>query len=428
MKNYKNYISLAILLVVMCGIIIAFTQVSKENTLTTTPTNNEQINTNTPNPPFEFIEAKQSINNNIDFENNFGGSGKEEIFEVFKLNDYYIIGTSSSTNKYFENSKSYSIYVLICDLNGNAKSVNLFEIENTCKIVDCKIFRNKIYILINYVGTKLITFDFSSNKFDVIFFDENTNSELIISSEPIVALKNTTSTKFYFALSNKEITTSTFVTKIFMGCDYLNGTLLIFNSNNEVIVGILTLKGFSKITELENTTLLTFNITGSNFVMVANQNNQTKLIILDLSFNICSTTKINSGTNYNLFEHKNQHYLSVLTNNNLKLYSFCEHGTLTNEVNIAENVKNYKVILTNNNFVFLLNTLDNFINLCSFNTIGEQKNKVQILVDNNFNINSFDNYDSISFTLIGTNKFTNQLISNNYGEDDIFVCKLNLNN
>lgn len=425
MKNYKNYISLAILLVVMCGIIIAFTQVNKDNTLTTTPTNGNQQNTETKKEPFKYVNSKQSINKNIDFENNFGGTGKEEIFEVFKLNYFYIIGTSSSTNNYFENATQNSIYVLICDLNGNAKSVNLFEIENNCKILSCKIFRNKIYILIDYVGTKLITFDLSSNNFDVVFFDENSNSELIISSEPIVAIKNNAETRFYFVLSNKETTYPIPLKNIVMGCDYLNGTLLILNSNNDVIIGVLTTNEFNFITTLENTSVNTLNITSSNFVMIANQNNQTKLILLDLSFNICSTTTINAGSTYNLFEFKNQHYLTMITNNSLKLYSFCKHGTLTNEVNINENVTDYKLLVANNNFMFLIKSNDNFLNLSSYNSIGEQKNCIKILTNENFNITSFENYDSTSFMLIGTNNLTNQIISNNYGDKDIFVCKIN---
>lgn len=428
MKNYKNYISLAILLIVMCGIIVAFTQVSKSNSLSTTPpTNNSANSEEEETKKFEFIDSKQSLNTNIDFENNFGGSGKEEIFEIYNFNDYYIIGTSTSNDMYFENSTQNSIYVLICDNCGNAKSVNLFEIEKTCKILSCKIFRNKIYILIQLNGTKLLSFDLGTNKFDIEFFDENTNSELIISNEPIVVLKSLDKTKTYNVLSKTEKLYPIAISNIVMGCEYLNGTLLICNSNTNILIGILTSNSFNKLAEFENMTLKSFNITNSNFVMIATSNQQTQLMILDLNFTLISTTIISNCTNYNLFTYKNQHYLTAICNNTLKLYSFCEHGTITNELNIFDNVNNYKILFNNNIFTFLINTNDNFLNLCTFNTIGEQKNSIQILTDSSTNINAFEYIDSTSFMIIGTYAFSNQLISSTFGDKDIFVCKLTLN-
>ena len=197
MKNYKNYISLGILIFVMCGIIFAFSTITKNNNLNASNSQNQNQNT-TQTPKFEFVPARQSLNSSISFENNFGGSNFDEVNFVYYLNDYYLIGSTLSTDKYFENNKSSSVYVLICDSLGNAKNVYTLNFDSEIKVIDAKIFSNSIYILIENEGTKLVEFNLSSTTLKIVYSIIETPLNLVVSSQPIVVTTLTNKTNFHF--------------------------------------------------------------------------------------------------------------------------------------------------------------------------------------------------------------------------------------
>ena len=98
MKNIHNYIAIFVLILVMSGIIIAFSTISKSDTLNTSKTEETNISKE---EDFKYITSRISQNSNIQFENNFGGTNDDKIVEVFKLNNYYLIGTTKSKDKYF---------------------------------------------------------------------------------------------------------------------------------------------------------------------------------------------------------------------------------------------------------------------------------------------------------------------------------------
>ena len=96
MKNIQNYIAIFVLILVMSGIIIAFSTISKSDTLNTSKTEETNISKE---EDFKYITSRISQNSNIQFENNFGGTNDDKIVEVFKLNNYYLIGTTKSKDK-----------------------------------------------------------------------------------------------------------------------------------------------------------------------------------------------------------------------------------------------------------------------------------------------------------------------------------------
>ena len=96
-KNIKNIISITILIFIMCVLIISVKTVNKNQTLSSSSSSNfnEEIVNNT---NFEYITARESLNTNIKFENNFGGENDDFVNSVYKLEHYYLIGTTKSTS------------------------------------------------------------------------------------------------------------------------------------------------------------------------------------------------------------------------------------------------------------------------------------------------------------------------------------------
>lgn len=421
MKNYKNYISLIILLILMCGIMVAITQISKSNTLntSTTPT----PDTPSTNNNFDYIPAKESIHKNIEFENTFGGSSNENIYEIFKLNYYYIIGTTTSNDMYFENANKNALFVLVIDTYGNADSVNIFDVDTQFEILGTKIFRNSIYILIEHNGCKLISFDLSSKQFDIEFFDQNPNAELIISDEPIVILKSH-NTQAYFCISDKLCIFSICIDNVMMYSEYLNGTLLIVNSQNNIHIGILTQNGLDIIQTITNTQLISITIAENKFVFVTKTNTSNQLLILDTNFDILSQTDIGNGFNYSIIYDNNLIYVIYEYNHNITMKLLCLHGSLINEIVLFENVKEYKTIYSNKTIKIACTSKDNFINIINYNLYGEQQTQLQIIGNSSITIDSFNQESSNSYILCGITNQSSQLGSNSFGLNDIYICKI----
>lgn len=100
--------------------------------------------------------------------------------------------------------------------------------------------------------------------------------------------------------SNKTFSLNYKIENIVLGCDYANGTLLILNANNAVFVGILNLDSFEEIIKIENSNLITFNITNLNFVFVIKSQENYLVKIYDLNFESEAELKIPNGTDFKL--------------------------------------------------------------------------------------------------------------------------------
>lgn len=418
MKNYKNYISLGILILVLCGIIFAFSEISKNNNLTTTPTVQSP-----PQPNFENIPARTSQNINVSFENNFGGNKSDTVFEVYKFNYYYIVGSSNSTTKYFENCENNTLFLLIINNNGDVKNLITLNISSSFNIVNTKIYENSILILIENNGLKLIEFNMQSEQFNVIFTSSNKPVDLCVSSEPIIISLVNNYTEFYFVNSKQKINHNQKIFKPNLATDYANGTLLFFNEDNQFNICLLTKNELSSLKIFENTNLITFNITEENIVLLTKNNNLYSVIILDYNFNQLHKLSVPSGNNYKLNYLNNQHYLTYTVNNALNLLTFCNHADLLNTTIIQQNVLNYYITMSNNINVVCKNTT-NTITIANFDYLGKPTTQTTFKTSKNFEIKNVEIDNINTYTLIGNFEITNPLITQNFGEYDIFICKV----
>lgn len=423
-KNLKNIVSIGVLITILCVLIISVTTLSNANNLSTSQNENKTQINETTESTFNYVNSKTSLNKNVNFENNFGGSNNDQVYDVFKLNNYYIIGTSQSTNYYFNNVKQNSVFVLICDYLGNPIENFTYECSSNITYITSKVFKNSILILINSNGTKLLEYNLTENNFEVKYSNLNTANNLIVSNEPIVVYANSSQTLFTFVESNLTYTLPKKISSIVMACEYLNGTLVMFNFINGFEIALLTTNNLTTIKSFENQTLNNINITNKNFVLDVTSGTQQKILLLDLAFNLENELTINSSAKTKLMFLNNMHYLFYLNNNTLSLTLFCNHADKLLEVQIENNVKNYNILLLNNNFVVLSKKQDNSLSLQSVNIVGQTLSKTQIAINQNINIISATENNQSNIFIVGNFDSVNQIISNNYGKTDVFVCEL----
>lgn len=424
MKNYKNHISFAILILVLSGLIFAFSQITKNNNLNASNNNNQQNIAES--KPFEYVPSRNSIINSVSFENNYGGTNFDEVKFVYNLGNYYLIGETLSTDNYFQKSNSNSIFVLVTDKNGNVINVKTQSFNSSISIITAKIFNNSIYILVNSNGCNLIEFNMSTNSFNNIYSINLTPLDLIISSEPIIVLTNNNETTFYFTKSKTSQTINENIVNIKLGCDYANGTLLIYNTQNNIFVSILNKTSIETKLIILNCQLETFNITETNFILLINENNNFKVQIYNHNFELENTLQVQNGTNFVLQQFNNVNYLTFVNNNFLNILTFCNHGDLLNLTKIQNNVESFSQQSINNNLIFLTKNSNNTITISSYNYLGELKNNTTITVSNKFEIVAMEVNYNLNFVVIGNFENANSLITSSFGNQDVFMFEVKI--
>ncbi len=424
MKNYKNHISFAILILVLSGLIFAFSQITKNNNLNASNNNNQQNIAES--KPFEYVPSRNSIINSVSFENNYGGTNFDEVKFVYNLGNYYLIGETLSTDNYFQKSNSNSIFVLVTDKNGNVINVKTQSFNSSISIITAKIFNNSIYILVNSNGCNLIEFNMSTNSFNNIYSINLTPLDLIISSEPIIVLTNHNETTFYFTKSKTSQTINENIVNIKLGCDYANGTLLIYNTQNNIFVSILNKTNIETKLIIFNCQLETFNITENNFILLINENNSFKVEIYNFNFELENALQVQNGSNFVLQQFNNVNYLTFVNNNFLNILTFCNHGDLLNLTKIQNNVESFSQQSINNNLIFLTKNSNNTITISSYNYLGELKNNTTITVSNKFEIVAMEVNYNLNFVVIGNFENANSLITSSFGNQDVFMFEVKI--
>lgn len=421
-KNIKNIISITILIFVMCVLIISVKTVNKNQTLSSSSSSNfnEEIVNDT---NFEYITARESLNTDIKFENNFGGENDDFVNSVYKLEHYYLIGTTKSTRCYFNNLKTPALYILICDYNGNTVSVHTISFNYEITYITEKLCGNNFYILIKTNLVNVIKFNLNLKTFETIYSTNNLNCELIVSGEPILLEKLETETKLTYLVTNKTTTLQQIIEQTYLSCEYLNGTLLFYLSNNTVNISTIINNKVNNIKTFVNCTLENFTITEENFVLVFNENKKLKVIILDMLFNTEKEIVLNSGNNVALHYNNNTYYLFYKNNNNLFATTFCKHGDiLINEKLLEEQIENFNILLLNNNFLILTDKKEE-IKIIKVNFIFD-KVESKTFIDN-FKTTYFE-ANSTALTIFGETENNKNTVTKNFGKRDVFILEINI--
>ena len=427
-KNLKNIVSICMLATILCALIITITALNKaENLNISNSTNNEnkQNETITQTSGFTFQNAKEHINENINFENNFGGSNNDQVHDVFKLENYYLIGTSQSTDFYFENTTQNTVFILICDGLGNTQSIYTYEFENGINYITSKLFNNDFYILISSNCTTLLKFNLQTNEFNVSVTTNSSPIALLISGEPIIVCKQNNKTEFNFVLSQTQFLLEENTVNIVLGCEYLNGTLIMLNTTNKFLIGMLTKNHFEMLQTFNNFTTTEINITDKNFIISAKSLTEHKILILDMTFNLVNELTLNTAEYTKLLNINNTNYLFYKQNNLLKVISFCNHAEQLNTALINSNTTNFNILLLNNNFYAFVENLNNQLEILTLDLSFNLLRKTTLNTSKNFNIVSLTPNHNSAF-MVGNFNNPNQIITTTFGNTDFYVAEIKL--
>lgn len=417
-KYLLNIISIILLLLIMVALIIVLTKVNSETSLNA-GANNDKEN----KPTFEYVSAKKSNLSNINFENNFGGSGSETILQVFSLNNHIVIGKTNSNNYYFEN-KTGSLFVATIDFNGNFKKLVVANENYNFTFVNAIMFNNNIYILINNNGYKVYVYSLIKNTLDKVSEGNQTGIMLTSTSSPILICNDDVFSYAINLATNKTTKIDTTISEIVSISPFSEDLLVIFNSNFSFKIAHLTLDSFSIIKNFENCNVINFNINKNNYIFLIKTKTQTEFLILDKSFNVCGDVVTHKNLASNIYNFGTYNTMIFLENNQLTSLEFCLHGDELAINSICDNVISFSSLLVNNEIIVFAN-LENQINIYKVSN----HNSIE-LIDSVLNVGGL-NISNISLinnnlTVMGTINQINSIITNCYGSQDMFIFEFAL--
>ncbi len=417
-KYLLNIISIILLLLIMVALIIVLTKVNSETSLNA-GANNDKEN----KPTFEYVSAKKSNLSNINFENNFGGSGSETILQVFSLNNHIVIGKTNSNNYYFEN-KTGSLFVATIDFNGNFKKLVVANENYNFTFVNAIMFNNNIYILINNNGYKVYIYNLIKNTLDKVSEGNQTGIMLTSTSSPILICNDDVFSYAINLATNKTTKIDTTISEIVSISPFSEDLLVIFNSNFSFKIAHLTQDSFSIIKNFENCNVINFNINKNNYIFLIKTKTQTEFLILDKSFNVCGDVVTHKNLASNIYNFGTYNTMIFLENNQLTSLEFCLHGDELAINSICDNVISFSSLLVNNEIIVFAN-LENQINIYKVSS----HNSIE-LIDSVLNVGGL-NISNISLinnnlTVMGTINQINSIITNCYGSQDMFIFEFAL--
>ncbi len=417
-KYLLNIISIILLLLIMVALIIVLTKVNSETSLNA-GANNDKEN----KPTFEYVSAKKSNLSNINFENNFGGSGSETILQVFSLNNHIVIGKTNSNNYYFEN-KTGSLFVATIDFNGNFKKLVVANENYNFTFVNAILFNNNIYILINNNGYKVYIYNLIKNTLDKVSEGNQTGIMLTSTSSPILICNDDVFSYAINLATNKTTKIDTTISEIVSISPFSEDLLVIFNSNFSFKIAHLTQDSFSIIKNFENCNVINFNINKNNYIFLIKTKTQTEFLILDKSFNVCGDVVTHKNLASNIYNFGTYNTMIFLENNQLTSLEFCLHGDELAINSICDNVISFSSLLVNNEIIVFAN-LENQINIYKVSS----HNSIE-LIDSVLNVGGL-NISNISLinnnlTVMGTINQINSIITNCYGSQDMFIFEFAL--
>lgn len=418
-KYLLNIISIILLLLIMVALIIVLTKVKAETNLNTNINDGDKNNVK---PSFEYVSAKKSNLSNINFENNFGGSGSDTICQVFSLNNHIVIGKTTSNNYYFE-KKSGTLFVAIIDFYGNFKNVVVAN-EADFTFVNAIMFNNSIYILINNLGYKVYEFNIIKQTLSLVCEGSETGIEITASSTPILICSSNQKSFALNLSTNKKFEFDSIISNVVNISPFGDDLLIIFNSGFSFKIAHLTTTTANTIKNFENCNVVDYNINKTNYVFLIKTKTQTEFLILDKSFNVCGDVVTHACDKSNIYNFGTYNTLLYLNNNQLNSLEFCSHGDelLTN--NVCNNVISYFSILLNDEIIVFAETETqlNIYKIYNHNTIE--------LIDTLQNVNSLDivsvNYINSNLTILGNVNQINSVITNCFGDNDLFVFEFAL--
>lgn len=419
-KYLLNIVSIILLLLIMVALIIALTKITDETRLNA---NVNDGNANNKTPSFEYINAKKSNLAQINFENNFGGTGTDTVLEAFSLNNNIVIGKTTSNNYYFEN-KTGSLFVAVIDFSGNCKKIICANEPDTFEYVNSIMFNNSIYILINNSGYKVYEFNIIKQTLTSVCNGSDIGIKIVANTTPFLICSNNLKSYAINLTTKKEIEFDSLISNIVSISPFGDDLLVIYNSGSSFKIASLSANSISIIKDFKNCNVLECNINKTNYIFLIKTSTQTEFLILDKSFNVSGDVVTKQNEKSNIYNFGTYNTMLYLNNNTLNSLEFCSHGDELFLTPVCNNVLTYYSICINDEiFVFVsLNSQLNIYKISNHNNVE--------LIDILQNVNGLEVtsifYINSRLSVIGNVNQINSVITNCYGGYDIFIFEFAL--
>lgn len=408
-KQLLNIVSILLLLIIMIILIIILCNFRPTNTI-----NNINSNTTQTTNSFTYKQASKSTLNNINFENNFGGSNSDTICDVITVNNHIIIGKTKSNDCYFYNNNN-CLFVAVVDFLGNLKHITTSYKNYDFKYINSVVFNNKIYILVNHNGYIIFEYNLSNNTLNQAFSGKENGLKIVCSST--IAIFNEYENKSYvfYPLLNKKILLNNKIENlVFTQINNLQ-ILFAYNTNNSLDICSVSPTAINDLKKFINCTAINYCYNLNNYIFLIEHNNKQEYLILDSAFNTLFNTSIPQTNKSNIFNFDSYNTMIYLTNAQLKYYNFCSHGDKLKDDTILNNVNSYFCIQLNDSIIIvasqtnqlsiykLQNNQLTFLNIYT----GIYNIEINNIKTINSNLTFFVNYNLI-----------NPIITNSYGNTD----------
>lgn len=434
LKSKGTLTTIGVLLVILFALIFGFSNFSFNNNLNVNGSDKDNNNNPSPTPEFKYLPAIASTHENAIFENNFGGSEKEEIKNVYKLDYYYIIGNTTSQDKYFSKNKAApTIFVL--KLNENGSAMNIVCASQSMMYVTSVISGNYIYILAkqnenNEINSILLEYSFLTNNLNLLLTLKNETPLGLTKNDNIEILTQKNGFLNYHdynvSTSANNFKQTNLSGELVLFAPYKNGAIGFINNNNKFAIHYFSTYNVEVVSEINNATFITFCNTSYGYLTLLKVNNNFEFYLLDFEFKILETisaSQCNETTK--LYVYNDLIYCITNTNQLMNVYLICSHGTFINNVQINTNISKYyfsKII--NGTIYSVFGTIENNLSIIKLDKFGNVSNQL-LLPSNNNNIpyDIVSTYDN-NLMLLGNTINTDPLITRNFGKEDLYILKI----
>ncbi len=430
MQEKHKFLTIAVLVLFSTVLFLAFSSQTKATNLNA---NNNQNNNQT--TPFTYQNARASTLPSVLLENNFGGSKQDEICKVLNLDYYYLIGNTTSTDKYFQGNTVASVFVIKMSRSGSVIALNTTN-TNALSYVDSYVGNNGIYLVAKSTqnnSTTLLHYQFATTALVSILQIEELSPLAVTQTENTVAIlghkNNRVSVAYYNLLSNdtQVLNTTIVATECKLFTAYSTGFLALLNSSSAFYAYLLTQNSFTPKYTNANNTLTNFSIGNNGFFFVLQNAQTVTYLFLNFQFEKTNQTLQNkNGNQFYLVLLNNNHYVFYQTSSGMQALLFSQNGDLVLQNSIPYLGTLQKVNNMGNTLLLALLTADGNLQVIALNALFMELNTYHLPFSTTSTVLEMEiNYDN-HLMLFG-NSVGNHSITNNFGLSDAFVCKLQNN-
>lgn len=430
-RDKHKTITIIALLFLTFAIIFAFSKITFNPNLNA---NNNGDDTKDTPPPFSYVNARNSLVNNVVFENNFGGSREDEFKMVYNLDFYYIIGNTKSSDYYFNQNDTNRIFIIKMTQTGNAVSI-VTTLSKNVSYVSSYLTSFGIYILCqqeNSNNSLVYFYSFSSSGLSVVLEVQDFISFKIIKSNNLMLIgqKQSKLCVLFYNESTQDLsqsTVNTAVSTLHFAASYKSGVVVFINNNNSFSSYYVNESGYSLLYFNNTYQLINFQINSFGYLLLLNNDTNFMLVFLNTNFEQNNQTTLYLSSENVFMENINNNIYLIYKNaaNRINVSIFSSKGDSVFNLTLSHIIsKIFKVSIFNSNLYLSCLTQENNLKLLTLSSLAQVLNDMLIPFNSFGEVVEMEQTHDQHFMVFGQITANNTVIKHNFGMSDIFVFKL----